>query len=91
MPKFLVAPRIVLASASPRRQELLKKVVPDFEIDPADLDEEALTLEDPVLTAKKLARAKSAFVALRPPESWVIRLFLCSDKPRRSIVSSTRS
>lgn len=72
MPKFFVAPRIVLASASPRRQELLKKVVPDFEIDPADLDEEALTLEDPVLTAKKLARAKAAFVALRHPESWVI-------------------
>ena len=30
---------VLLASASPRRQELLKFAVPDFEICPADIDE----------------------------------------------------
>lgn len=65
MPKFFVAPRIVLASASPRRQELLKKVVTEFLVDPADLDEEALTLEDPFQTAEKLAFAKADSVAMR--------------------------
>ncbi len=72
MPKSLVPPRVVLASASPRRQELLKKVVAEFDVDPADLDEDALTLDDPIATAKKLAQAKAALVALRHPESWII-------------------
>ena len=65
MPKLGVAPRIVLASASPRRQELLKKVVSEFGVDPADLDEEALTLDDPYRTAEQLAFAKAECVSLR--------------------------
>jgi septum formation protein len=65
VPKFFVAPRIVLASASPRRQELLKKVVTEFLVDPADLDEDALTLDDPFRTAEKLAFAKAECVARR--------------------------
>ena len=31
--------QIILASQSPRRQELLKRVVPTFTIAPADIDE----------------------------------------------------
>ncbi len=31
--------KIILASASPRRQELLKYIVPEFEVKPADIDE----------------------------------------------------
>lgn len=73
MPKFLVAPRIVLASASPRRQELLRKIVAEFVVDPADLDEEALTLEDPFQTAEKLAFAKAECVALKHRnEDWYL-------------------
>ncbi len=63
MPKFHVPPQVVLASASPRRQELLKKVVKDFIVDPADLDEDSLTLEDPFKTAESLALAKAESVA----------------------------
>jgi len=63
VPKFHVPPQLVLASASPRRQELLKKVVKDFIVDPADLDEDSLTLEDPFQTAESLALAKAESVA----------------------------
>ena len=33
--------RVVLASASPRRRELMKLLTDDFEIMPADIDESA--------------------------------------------------
>ncbi|MEI7575583.1 MAG: Maf family protein [Armatimonadota bacterium] len=67
-----MAHRIVLASASPRRHELLKKVVAEFVVDPADLDEDALTLDDPFQTAEKLALAKAECVAGRHPGDWMI-------------------
>lgn len=58
---------VVLASASPRRQELLRELIPDFEVVAADIDEDALTVEDPYHTAKDLALAKAkAVLALRP-------------------------
>lgn len=72
VPKFRVPPSVVLASASPRRQELLKKVVRDFIADPADLDEDALTLLDPFQTAEKLALAKAESVAQRHFGKWVL-------------------
>jgi septum formation protein len=55
--------RVVLASASPRRHVLLKQVVDDFEICPADLDEDTLTLDDPYETAVQLATLKAKAVA----------------------------
>lgn len=64
--------KVVLASASPRRQELLRRIIPDFIVDPADLDEDALTLDDPFETAKFLALAKARHVAKRHPGALVI-------------------
>jgi septum formation protein len=63
---------VVLASASPRRQELLRRIVPAFEVDPADVDEDALTVADPFETAESLARAKARRVAERHPGALVI-------------------
>lgn len=63
---------VVLASASPRRQELLRQIVPAFEVDPADVDEDALTVADPFETAERLARAKAKRVAERHPRALVI-------------------
>ncbi len=63
---------VVLASASPRRQELLKRIVPEFTVDAADLDEEALTDCDPWVTAQKLAREKALVVRERHENSLVI-------------------
>ncbi|HLP00133.1 MAG TPA: Maf family protein [Fimbriimonas sp.] len=64
--------RFVLASASPRRHELLKQVVPDFDIDPADIDEDAFTSADPVQTAETLALLKAKSVLVRHPDAVVI-------------------
>lgn len=54
---------VVLASGSPRRRDLLKEMgVLEFEVVPADVDEEALTDPDPWVTARRLAREKALAV-----------------------------
>ena len=63
---------MILASASPRRQELLRELVTEFEVVPADVDEEALTVSDPWETAESLARAKAKWVQERFPDALVI-------------------
>ncbi len=65
-------PRIILASASPRRQELLRQLIPQFEVVHAEVDEEALTRDDPWETAKGLALAKAESVLARHPDALVI-------------------
>jgi septum formation protein len=64
--------RIILASQSPRRHELLKRVVPEFEIQVANIDEDALTVSDPYETAMKLAELKAAAVLTLNPDAIVI-------------------
>ena len=64
--------QVVLASASPRRQELLRQVVDDFRVVPADVDEESLTVSDPWDTATRLALAKAKKVAQQHPQALVI-------------------
>jgi septum formation protein len=68
----LLAYPFVLASASPRRQELLKRLIPEFTVDAADLDEDALTVDDPWQTAANLAREKAFTVFERHPNCAVI-------------------
>ncbi|WP_396021886.1 Maf family protein [Azospirillum agricola] len=67
------APRLVLASASPRRLDLLRQIgiVPDA-VDPADLDETPLPRELPPQHALRLAGEKAACVAARHPDSWIL-------------------
>jgi septum formation protein len=63
----------VLASASPRRQELLGALGYEFEAVPAGLDEEALTYgRDAVAIARRLARAKARHVAASRPDAAVL-------------------
>ncbi|MCA3699092.1 MAG: septum formation inhibitor Maf [Brevundimonas sp.] len=66
-------PELVLASASPRRIELLALIgiTPDH-IDPADIDETPLKAEQPPRLAVRLARAKAEAVAERHPEAVVL-------------------
>ena len=56
--------RIILASASPRRQELLKTIVPEFEVIPSDFDEKVPegTVE-PYDVVRYLAEMKAKQVA----------------------------
>lgn len=63
---------VILASGSPRRRELLGKLVADFEVVSADIDEDALTVEDPEQTARILAREKALVVYGLHPGSVVI-------------------
>jgi septum formation protein len=63
---------VVLASASPRRRELLAGHVAALVVDPAEVDEDALTCGDPWETARRLADAKAEVVASRHHEALVI-------------------
>ena len=66
------APRLVLASASPRRAELLAQLGLSAEAVPAHVDETYLPGEDPETHARRLARAKAEAVALVRPGALVI-------------------
>ena len=68
MPHF----RVILASASPRRAELLRRIVPDFEVKPADIDEKSLAAPEPEETAISVARAKAKVLADNNPSALVI-------------------
>jgi len=58
---------LVLASASPRRQDLLRNAGIAFTVQPADIDETALDDELPLKCAERLARKKALAVSkLRP-------------------------
>ncbi len=48
---YNAAMHVVLASQSPRRRELLKRLFPAFEVDPSAVDESAIREDDPVLYA----------------------------------------
>jgi septum formation protein len=64
--------RIVLASQSPRRRELLSLIGIPHEVRPADLDESILPGESPTEHAERLARSKAEAVAAREPAAVVI-------------------
>ena len=66
------APRVVLASASPRRRELLALVGIGHEVRPADVDESVHPGEEPAAYVERLARAKAEAVAARAPEALVV-------------------
>ena len=53
---------LVLASASPRRQDLLRNAGLSFTVQAADIDETPLPGEDPVACAERLAREKALAV-----------------------------
>ena len=65
-------PRILLASQSPRRRDLLRMIGIPFEAIPADIDESQLPGEPPAEHAERLAREKGAVIAARRPDALVI-------------------
>ena len=52
--------RVVLASGSPRRRELLRLIGIEHEVIPADVDESLHANEAPAVHAERLARAKAS-------------------------------
>ncbi len=63
---------LVLASASPRRQELLRNAGISFEVQPADIPEDALPGEAVKECAERLAREKALAVARQRPQDCVL-------------------
>ena len=62
---------LLLASASPRRRELLERVGVPLEVHPADVDEAPLGKEDPAGYVARIAHAKARAVQRRPGQ-WVL-------------------
>jgi septum formation protein len=67
-----VLDRFILASASPRRSELLKQLGLEFEVLPSGIDEIAQEGETPAGHVRRLAIAKAGELAGRHPEAWII-------------------
>lgn len=60
--------RLILASASPRRQELLRNAGIPFQVQPADIPEDPLPGENAKDCAERLAREKALAVARQRPK-----------------------
>jgi septum formation protein len=66
------ASMLVLASASPRRQELLRNANIAFTVQAADVPEEPLPDESPRACAERLARDKASAVARQRPGDHIL-------------------
>ena len=66
------SPRLILASASPRRQELMKLLRFNFEVRASGVPEEPRSGESPVQLVMRLARAKAEAIRDTRPEAWVV-------------------
>ena len=66
--------RLILASASPRRQELLTQAGYTFEVKPAHVNEDLLADENPITYVVRLARdkAQAVFAAVSDPDAIVL-------------------
>jgi len=64
--------RFILASKSPRRNELLRQMGFDFEVIPSRVAENFVQTESPEEHVIRLAEAKAKDVALENPDRWVI-------------------
>ena len=65
-------PRLILASTSAYRRELLGRLHLDFDTARPEVDEHALPGDTPQALATRLAGEKARAVAVRFPEAWVI-------------------
>jgi septum formation protein len=65
-------PELILASSSPRRQELLREIGIPFQVHAANINEDQITGEAPSAYALRLAREKAEAVAVQYPQSYVL-------------------
>jgi len=72
LPPMPATPRIVLASSSKYRRELLARLGLPFDVASPEVDETALPGEAPPDTARRLAEAKARAVGARFPQSLVV-------------------
>ncbi|TZG26012.1 Maf family protein [Sphingomonas montanisoli] len=73
MADVVARPRLILASSSPRRRELIGRLGIEADaIDPADIDETERKGELPLAYVKRIAAEKAAIVAARHPGAVVL-------------------
>lgn len=65
-------PKLILASASPRRAQILRSLGIPFVVAPVDIPEAPLPGETAETAARRLAAEKAARAAAREPEAWVL-------------------
>ena len=64
--------RLLLASTSPYRRELLSRLCIPFDVVRPEVDEAPLSGESPLALARRLAAAKAEAIATREGDAWVI-------------------
>jgi len=64
--------RVILASQSPRRRELLALIGIAHEVRPADINEDVHAGEGAVAYTERLAREKASVIAAQHPDAYVI-------------------
>ncbi len=64
--------KIILASKSPRRKQLLEQIGLDIEICPSNVDENKISINNPIEYVKELARLKAWDIASLYPGTWII-------------------
>ncbi len=65
-------PPLILASASPRRRDLLQNLGLTFEVIPADIDETPLPDESPDTLVNRLSTSKAAAIVSQHPNALII-------------------
>lgn len=63
---------LILASSSPRRQELLREIGIPFQVLAANINEDQIAHELPIAYALRLAQEKAQAVAAQYPQSYVL-------------------
>ena len=64
--------KIVLASRSPRRKDILEKLNLSFVIDPPDIDESPIKNESPIIYVQRISAAKADLVAQRHDQQCIV-------------------
>lgn len=67
-----MSPTIILASKSPQRKNLMQSLGIEFEVVPADIDEQAVVAADPIKRAELIAQAKAEAVQQQFPEAIIV-------------------
>ena len=83
--------RIILASASPRRKQLLEQLGWHFEVVRPDADETIFPGEKPELLVERLSQIKGAAVAKAHPDALVIASDTVVVSPQGMIFGSRRT
>ena len=65
-------PRLILASGSPRRKELVPLLGLPWEVWPANVDEESIRDTDPVINVLRTAQLKASAVVAETPSRAIV-------------------